>query len=143
MIRLATPMDLVDVAQMLIAMREETVWKSIPFTPDALAIEYELLTMLLQPQHRLWVVEEEEGVVGFCGVELLTQRFIPEIPYIQDWGLWVKPTYRGTGLGVSLWQKACAWGQSVGAQGAARGRPLPHGERITFQYWGQTPCLTY
>jgi GNAT superfamily N-acetyltransferase len=139
-IRLATPMDLVDVAQCIAQMREETIWKMIPLTLNLQHIEYWLVRALVQPQHRLWVAEHEGHLVGLCGVELTTQRFIPDVPYVQEWALWVAPLHRGNGVAKQLWRTACRWGARVGARGSVRGKPTAHGERMVFCYWGEAPC---
>jgi len=141
-IRLANVEDLGVVAELIVALRQETIWKTVAFTPDVLEIEYGLLIALCQPQHRLWVAEDDGAIIGMCGVEVTTQRFIPTVPYLQEWALWVAPSHRRTGLAGQLWRRACRWGKEVGAHGAVRGRPTARGEQLFFQYWGRLRCVT-
>lgn len=141
-IREANLGDLHYVVMQIIALRDETIWKQTGVILSYDHIQAWLMAALLQPQHRCWVADDEGLLVGVCGVEITTQRFIPQLPYLQEWAMRVHPDYRKNGVATKLWKAACEWGARQGAHGAVRGIPTHSGERMTFRYWGDTPCLS-
>jgi len=136
-VREATFDDLPSVVAAIIAMREDTVWRHLPFTPNAEYIGQRILADLQQPQHHCWVAEEEGQIVGVCGVELVHQRFIPDFLFVQEWALWVLPSRRGEGLAYQLWEAAKDWGHAAGAHGDIHGQPMAHGEYLKVNWWGE------
>jgi GNAT superfamily N-acetyltransferase len=142
-IREATLGDLHGVVMLILGMKQETPWKAVAFVPNYDHVQAKVLSYLQQPQHRCWVADDRGILAGMCGVEILTHRFVPDVPYMQEWALTVRPEYRGTGLANRLWRTATEWGARMGAMGRVRGTPTAHGERTTFDFWGkETPCLS-
>ena len=131
-VRLATLDDLNFVADQVVALHGETVWKDLCGPPDRGVIIGRLLADLCQPQHRCWVAEADGRLVGVCGAQITAHRFRPDVPYLQEWALRVVPEYRGCGVGRQLWQTAMAWGKQRGAVGGVRGKPTVSGERTIW-----------
>ena len=122
MIRPATAPDLLQVYELLEALRQESIWGTIPVSPVQAYVHAKLLTILHDPMCHLSVAVGDEAVIGVCGVELCTHRFLPGLLYLAEWALYVLPRYRNYGVGKVLWHDALRWGQAQGAYGACYGR---------------------
>jgi GNAT superfamily N-acetyltransferase len=127
LIRLATPMDLEAVLDLLEAMRMDTFWRDVAFRPNREAVGLWLLTTLSQDaQYRLLVAEEEARIVGFCMGQVAVNPFVPDVPYVYEVAFYVRPAYRGHRLAHALWERMTAWGRGVGAKAVAYSRPVHH-----------------
>ena len=138
LIREAEMGDLHAVVMGILALKQSGVWQTLPFVPNYQHVEAQVVMMLHQTSHRLFVAVDEAMVMGLCGVELVQQRFIPDLLFVLEWALWVRPERRGDGTGRDLWRTACAWGRAQGAHGSIRATPWAHGERRTMSMWEDT-----
>jgi GNAT superfamily N-acetyltransferase len=141
MIRLATPMDLDAVFELAVAMRQETHWKDVPFTPDRATTVWSLMLLLAtSPNHVLYVAEEDGRVVGFCLGAVTVNVFVPQVPFVAELGWFVEPASRHLGLGVKLWKQVIDWGRTRGAKASIYSKPIleqsngkPHASEV--QMW--------
>ena len=121
-IRPATISDLVQVYDMLNALRQESIWGGIPVEPVQAYVHVQLVNILQNPNQRLIVADREGEIVGLCGVEMATHRFLPGLTYLAEWAFYVLPRYRGFGVGKMLWNDVLHWGKAQGAYGACYGK---------------------
>ena len=141
MLREALPTDIPQLWVLLNALREETVWGTLPFEPNyehgmALFVE-----RIASNAHCLLVVEDDVQLVGFIGGSVDTHPFIPDFPYLMEWAMYVLPECRNRKIGNALWESLKSWGQQHGARGAAYGKPrkgVGHGwiETVHWELWG-------
>jgi len=121
-IRLATMEELLTVYDLLNALRKESIWGTVPVEPILPYVHSQLLTILHDPRQHLTVADLDGELVGVCGVELSSHRFLPGLIYLQEWALYIKPRCRSLGIGKALWREALQWGKAQGAYGAVYGR---------------------
>ena len=121
-IRPAIIKDLAAIFAMGQALRQESMWGMIPIEPNESYAHVQLLTILQNPKERLVVAVDDEKIVGFAGGLLITHRFMPNAPVMQEWALYLMPRYRGIGYGKALWGDLVKWAHDVGAYGAVYGR---------------------
>jgi GNAT superfamily N-acetyltransferase len=125
-IRLAGPQDLPDVADGIVALRGETVWKHLNFEPNRdYILGWLWQTLSTDGNHALFVAEQDGAITGFIGGQLTTEYFVPDKPMLTEWAWYVKPASRGTRLGWQLWQELMAWARARGAVAAVRTKALP------------------
>jgi GNAT superfamily N-acetyltransferase len=122
LIRNATMGDLPQVYDLLNALRQESIWGTIPIAPIEAYVHVQLLNILHDAKQRLVVADRDTEIVGVCGVELASHRFLPGLTYLQEWALYVLPRYRNLGIGKLLWGDVLRWGKASGAYGACYGR---------------------
>ena len=121
-IRRATVADIPALCTMMEALRQETAWGALAYTPDygnAIAV----FTKRLSDPNVYVVVVENGSVAGFCGSEMQHHPFIPKLSYVSEWAWWLAPELRQTAVAKQVWDAIRKWGQSKGAQGALYGRP--------------------
>ena len=131
-IRPARLEDLPEVTACIIALRQETLWKDVPFTPNPVYILGWLLEALMNPVHQLFIAEADGEIIGACGGELLTPRFIPDVLYVQEWLWYVKPAHRENFVKIQLLLRLYRWAKQQGAKGGVAGRLTPHGEELRW-----------
>jgi len=117
-VRRFQPADMVQVLDLLAALREETVWAKVAFTFDRDHAATWIMSELASPTFALYVADEAGTLVGLCGVCLTTQPLIPQIPFVTEWAWYVQRPYRDTRLGAQLWRAICKWGRDAGARGS-------------------------
>ena len=122
LIRPAQIADMLVVFELGTRLRRESMWSLVPVEASAAYAHVQLLNILGNPQERLIVAEDEGVVVGFAGAVLITHRFIPNAPVMQEWALYLLPRYRGLGYGKALWGNLVMWAKASGAYGAVYGR---------------------
>ena len=141
-LRLAEPSDLDAVAQLAVALRDDTHWRDVDFTPDPEAISLWLLAVLsTTTNHVLYVAEQEGQVVGFCLGLLTVHPLVAQVPVIYEQGWYITPEVRSGTLGMDLWHLVVEWGRQRGAKAACYCIPakrvhLRNGYRVAETlYW--------
>ena len=134
MVRRATIEDLWILCDLLEALRQESLWRTLSGAGDRLYAASVLMEYLVNPNELILLAECDGEPIGLCGAEVTAQRFLPNMQYLQEWALYVRPAYRGLGYGRALWQEATRWGQAQGAIGSVRGKIIK-GRAIEHYIW--------
>ena len=124
MVRYATVEDLGTLYELLEALRHESLWRTLSGAGDPMYVASVLMEYLVNPKELILLADCDGEPVSLCGAELTCQRFLQTMQYLQEWALYVRPSFRGLGYGTALWQEAEQWGQARGALGSVRGKIL-------------------
>lgn len=71
-----------------------------------------LSLLLSSNEHRVWVADSEEAVVGWLHAYLAVR--VGVVPFIEIVGLIVDERYRGEGIGSKLVEEAIIWAKLIG-----------------------------
>lgn len=133
--------DVPHLCVMLDMLRKETVWGNVPFTSDYNHAAKVLVQRLNNGWHKILVADTGRRLIGLCAGQVMTNDFIPTVPYLWEWAWWVHPNHRKEPIGKTLKETLAVWAKGRGAMGMAYG--IPHMKRrdtttelVVWTYWG-------
>ena len=121
-IRAAGIADLVQVYDLLNALRLESIWATIPIEPSQPYVHVQLLNILHDASRRMVVADRNGEIVGVCHGAIAEHEYLPGLTYVIERDFYVLPRYRHLGIGKQLWNDVLQWGKAHGAYGGFYGR---------------------
>lgn len=135
LVREASLSDIPACVVLILALRGCTIWRTVDFVPNERHIATVLRDAILGLTPRHVLVGEVDGeIVGLCVGEVVTHLFIPDVPYLMEWALYVTPEHRTSRQW--LWREMCRWGKAHGAVGGVYGKPME-----THATWGSEEMI--
>ncbi|WP_143752403.1 GNAT family N-acetyltransferase [Marinobacter guineae] len=95
-----------------------------------------LSQLLNSNEHRIWVADSDEAVVGWLHACLAVR--VGVAPFIEISGLIVDEGYRGEGIGSKLVEEAILWAKSIGVSVRVRSNSKRDATHKFYQAQGFT-----
>ncbi|MFB2765706.1 GNAT family N-acetyltransferase [Marinobacter shengliensis] len=93
------------------------------------------LSLLLDSnEHRIWVADSDEAVVGWLHAYLAVR--VGVAPFVEIAGLIVDEQYRGNGIGSKLVEAAIFWAKSIGVSVRVRSNSMRDATHKFYQAQG-------
>ncbi|MFB2706651.1 MULTISPECIES: GNAT family N-acetyltransferase [Marinobacter] len=93
------------------------------------------LSLLLDSnEHRIWVADSDEAVVGWLHAYLAVR--VGVAPFVEIAGLIVDEQYRGKGIGSKLVEAAIFWAKSIGVSVRVRSNSMRDATHKFYQAQG-------